>query len=102
MLFKVKIEPDAVEDIQGALLWYDKQQEGLGKKLFIEIKSCIKLLKSNPFYHVRYDRVRCLPLKRFPFMLHFSINESEKLVIIRAMFNTYRDVKTWEQRKPKY
>ena len=99
MLFKVKIEPEAVEDIQGALLWYDKQQEGLGKKLFIEIKSCIKLLKSNPFYQVRYDRVRCLPLKRFPFMLHFTINESEKLVIIRAMFNTHRDIKTWKQRK---
>jgi len=31
MSFKIKIEPDAVEDIQQGIEWYNKQLAGLGK-----------------------------------------------------------------------
>lgn len=30
--YKVKIEPEALADIQGITDWYNKQQAGLGKR----------------------------------------------------------------------
>lgn len=49
MSFKIKIEPEVVEDIQNGIIWYNKQQAGLGKKFLSEIKHHINLLKTNPF-----------------------------------------------------
>ncbi len=99
MSFKIKIEPGVVDDIQKGISWYNKQQAGLGKKFHSELKLHIKLLKTNPFFQVRYDKVRCLPLRSFPFMIHFTVNESDNLVIIRAVFSTKKNPKIWKQRK---
>jgi len=93
MSFKIKIEPEAVEDIQNAIVWFNKQQTGLGKKFLSELKLHINLLKTNPFFQIRYDKVHCLPLKSFPFMIHFTVSEIESLVIIRAVFSTHRNPK---------
>ncbi|MDP2366036.1 MAG: hypothetical protein Q8M94_19970 [Ignavibacteria bacterium] len=77
MSFKIKIEPEAVDDIQSSIVWYNKQQAELGKKFLSELKLHINLLKTNPFIQIRYNKVRCLPLRSFPFMIHFTVNESE-------------------------
>ena len=98
MAFKIKIEPEAYQDIQEGIDWFNEQEAGLGRRFHEEVKSTFKKLKVNPFYQVRYDEVRCLPLKKFPYMLHFTINEQEGLIIIRAVFNTSRDPKSWKNR----
>ena len=84
--FKLKIEPKAKIDIQDNISWYNEQQIGLGRKFHKEIKEYFNSLQANPFYELKYDNIRCLPLKKFPFTIHFSINED--LVIIRAVFKT--------------
>jgi hypothetical protein len=99
MSFKIKIEPEAIDDIQSGIAWYNKQKPGLGKSFLSELKIHINLLKTNPFFQIRYDKVRCLPLISFPFMIHFTVNESESLVIIRAVFDTHRNPKIWKRRK---
>ncbi|PJB02419.1 MAG: hypothetical protein CO127_00170 [Ignavibacteria bacterium CG_4_9_14_3_um_filter_36_18] len=99
MSFKIKIEPDAVEDIQQGIEWYNKQLAGLGKKFLNEIRTHINLLKHNPYYQIRYDNVHCIPLKKFPFMIHFTINKTDNLVIIRAVFNTSRNPNLWVVRE---
>lgn len=52
MSFKIKIEPEAVDDIQSGIFWYSKQQAGLGKRFLSELKLHIKLLKTNPFFQI--------------------------------------------------
>jgi toxin ParE1/3/4 len=99
MTFKIKVDPEALDDIQENINWYNSQQPGLGKRFHKEVKSYFNKLKSNPFFQVRYDDVHCLPLKKFPYMIHYTINEKDKLVIIHAIFNTSRDPKIWGKRK---
>ena len=98
MPFTIKVEPEALEDIQVGIDWYNENQAGLGRKFLAEVKACFKLLKINPFYQIRYDDVRCLPLKKYPFMVHFTVHEADKLVIIRAVFNTHLDPGNWKSR----
>ena len=98
MAYTVFIDPRAIWDIQEAIDYYDEQQAGLGKKFESALNNQLLTLEKNPFFQVRYDEVRCLPLKKFPYMLHFTINEQEKLVVVRALFNTARNPKVWKNR----
>lgn len=98
MAFLVKIEPEARRDIQEGIKWYNEQQTGLGRKFHEAVKTHIKKLQINPFYQVRYEEVHCLPLKNFPYMIHFTIDKIKRLVIIHGVFNTLRDPDTWKER----
>lgn len=95
MAFTIKIEPEAHQDIQNGIDWYNEQKPALGRKFHAEVKAYFKKLKTNPFYQVRYDNVHCLPLKKFPYMVHFTINEKEKIVIVRAVFGTKENPQKW-------
>lgn len=98
MAFSIKIESEAKKDIQDGIIWYNKQQIGLGKVFHAEVKAHFKKLQLNPFFQVRYDNVRCLPLNTFPYMIHFTINKELKLVVVYAVFNTLRNPENLKDR----
>jgi len=57
-------------------------------------------LSTFALYQVRYgDKVRCLPIKTFPFMLHFTVDKKHKMVTIRAVFHTSKNPSSWLKRK---
>ena len=88
MRFQVIIQPEAMIDIQDGMDYYNSKQSGLGNKFHEFVSDAIDALRTNPFYQIRYNEVRCLPLKKFPFMLHFHLNESVNEVNILAVINT--------------
>lgn len=99
MAFSIVIDPRAIRDIQEAIDYYDEQQAGLGLRFEVSLNQQLLILKKNPFFHKRYDDIRCLPLKKFPYMVHFTIDEKKHLVIIRAVFHTSLDPQNWKKRK---
>lgn len=94
MVFKIKVEPLAKLDIQNEIKYYNSKQNGLGKKFHEELKIYLKAISQNPFYGIRYDDVHCLPLNKFPTMIHYTLNETNKTVIVRAVINTHKDPDT--------
>jgi hypothetical protein len=96
MVFKIKIETEAYDDIQEGIVWYNQQKAGLGIKFHKEVKEFLEVLKTNPFFQIRYKNTRCLPLKKFPFMIHFTIDEENSIVTIRAIFHTSQNPKIWK------
>lgn len=95
MRFRVELDSRALQDIQEAIDYYDEQLIGLGVTFEACLNKYIKSLSKNPFYHKRYDDIRCLPLKKFPFMLHFTVDEASKLIYVHAVINTSRDPKEY-------
>ncbi len=98
MTFKIKTEPEAKQDIQEGIDWYNEKQKGLGRKFHSQIKASIKHIKTNPFFMVRYNGIRCLPVKKYPYMIHFTVNEDLQIITIRAVFNTSKDPNDWKLR----
>jgi len=80
MSFTIKIEPEAREDIQAAIEWYNEQESGLGKQFHAAVKVNLDKLRFNPYYQLRYENVRCLPMKKYPYMIHFTVEEENKVV----------------------
>ncbi len=91
MKYKIQIEPEVKIDIQDAITWYNSQQKGLGRKFYSEVKTTFKHLMTNPYFEIRYDNVRCFPLKKYPYIVYFTINDIDKILIIRSVFHTSRN-----------
>ena len=95
MPYVVLIEPRALADIQQAIDYYDSKQIGLGKKFETAIDSHLVIISKNPFFQIRYGGIRCLPVKGFPFMIHFVTDESNKEVFIISVFHTSKNNAEW-------
>ena len=94
-MYKSIILHTAKNDIREAAKWYNKQQNGLGKRFLAEVRKKNQLLKQNPFaYTVRYGKVRTAILDVFPFMVHFTI-EKDRTILISAVLHTGVSPSSW-------
>jgi len=98
-MFKTIILPLAKKDIKEAATWYNNRQNGLGIRFTTEVRERIEFIKSNPnSVAIRYDTIRTLPLRVFPYMIHFELDLENKLIVISAVFHTSRDSNKWKTR----
>jgi hypothetical protein len=76
------------------------QSAGLGSRFQKQVKHQINLLKIKAeYYSVRYSDVRCMVIKKFPFLVHYIIEEST--VKIFAVLHTSRNPLIWKERRLK-
>ncbi|MBL7893510.1 MAG: type II toxin-antitoxin system RelE/ParE family toxin [Bacteroidia bacterium] len=95
MSFEVIVEKRALADIQQAIDYYNIQQKGLGKKFEKELDINFERLEKLPYFQRRYGNVRCLPLKKFPFMIHFTVDENLYKIAIHAILHTSLNPVKW-------
>jgi len=95
----VKIDPEALADIQQITDWYNEAQTKHGKR-FQEttIKQIDSMSKDPQIYTIRYKEIRCMLVKKFPYMAHFYINEVTNIVEVLAVISTHRDPIIWEEK----
>ena len=94
MVFNVIILERADLEIEEAYLYYENIQSGLGVKFILEYENYLNTLKNIPYFQQRYQSIRILPLKKFPYSIHFSVDELKKLVTIHAVICDYQNPKT--------
>ncbi len=98
-MYKSLILPLAKEDIREAAKWYNKQQKGLGKRFTAEVRENVHFIRQNPkASNVRYKNVRTTVLNVFPFMIHYTIDEKNKTIIVSAVLHTSRNPELWKNR----
>ena len=97
-MYQVIILDKALDDVQEAIYYYESQSKGLGERFETELNDFLHALETNPFFESRYDEVRCIPLKLFPFMVHFTVNEQGLEVIVHAVFHTSLNPTAWQRR----
>ena len=88
MAWGIQISVEAKTDIQEAISWYNNKQPGLGKRFYKEITNSFKLLKRSPYFGIRYQRVRCLKVHKFPYLIHYVLDEPSQTIIIPGVLNT--------------
>jgi toxin ParE1/3/4 len=77
----IKINKRALNDIQKALNYYDKIDTSIGDKFQKNIDKAIRIIANSPFFQIRYSDVHCLLVQKFPYMIHFQVNEKKNSVI---------------------
>jgi hypothetical protein len=89
--YKIQADPRVKLELREAIDFLKSRRKGLDSKFIADYKSCLKTLKTNPFFEVRYDGIHCMPLEIFKYMIHFSIDEVNNTVLINAVISTYLD-----------
>jgi hypothetical protein len=85
--YTVIYNPEFYNDIEQAVEWYNKKLMGLGDRFFIEVKHHTASLSSCASqYAIKYDDIRCMGLKRFPYLIHFRIDEYLKSLKLKLYF----------------
>jgi len=54
---KIKIHELAAKEFDDAIMWYDQQSEGLGKRFKKTVKDSIEKIKNNPEWYLKESRI---------------------------------------------
>ena len=92
MPYTILVTPSAVEDITVAVEYYNAIATDLGYRFADLVAEHFDRIARLPTASaVRYKNIRCKPMKRFPFLITFTIDEAAYAVNILRVFNTYQE-----------
>ncbi|HUH72823.1 MAG TPA: type II toxin-antitoxin system RelE/ParE family toxin [Chitinophagales bacterium] len=99
MKFSIQIAEYAKKDISEAYSWYILKNESIADDFENQIYYALKKIEDNPFkFQIRYKLIRVAFLKKFPFGIHYKINDN--LIEIIAVFHTSQNPENWFNRNP--
>ncbi len=89
--FIVIFSPVAIDEVEQTIDYYEERQSGLGKRFAAQLQLTLNAIKRNPFFaSVLYDNIRCAGIKKFPYLVHYNIDDDE-LVTVIAVYSTYKE-----------
>jgi len=91
MAFKVLVLLHAQREIDEAIGYYAEISPSIPEKFIEDLSTTYNTLSKNPYYQKRYLNFRGLPLKRFPFILFFDLDEKQQIVKIVSCFHTSKN-----------
>lgn len=101
-MFKVIYADEVYHDIQNAVDFYNSRGKGLGTRFFKTVKVQLSKIKSNAYgFQVRYNDVRCIPINKFPYTIHYRVVTETNNIMIIAIFCDYLDPAIWIGRSTK-
>ena len=99
MRYKAHILAPALQDIQESIQWYNEQKKGVGKLFYAAVKARIDYIRENPLhYQIEYRDLRHASVHRFPYLIHYQVDEDKKAVFIFAVTHTSRNPQLWKDR----
>lgn len=89
MKHEVFITSKAEHEITEAVEWYARIDITLATRFLNEFRTELSSAAQNPWhYQIRYDQVRLLHLKKFPYSVHFQIKMN--VVEVLAVFHQHQ------------
>jgi plasmid stabilization system protein ParE len=90
--YKIIYSAHALNDLEAAVDYYNGQQKGLGKRFAGQVQLALVSIKKNPhFASFRYEDVRCAQVPKFPYLVHYTIDEATRTVLVAAIYSTRQE-----------
>lgn len=79
-------------DIINATDYYRKINPELGKQFLYRLREAKAYIACSPLsFQIKYNQVRTLLLKQFPYHIHYLIDDDKQQIIILAVIHAYRN-----------
>ena len=89
--FNVIANDNVAGDIQEAVNYYNQKKDLLGTRFYNSAKTEMNSLKKDALlFQIRYENVRCLKVKNFPYLIHYTVNKKTKTVRIYSVTGTHK------------
>ncbi|WP_269243101.1 type II toxin-antitoxin system RelE/ParE family toxin [Flavobacterium limnophilum] len=99
MKYEIVYLPLVFEDIKETNDFYNSRVKGLGKEFVIAVKKEFKAILKNPLlFEIKYKNTRIAFTKRFPFGIHFEIQENSNRIVVKGVYHTSRNSELWYSR----
>lgn len=86
MAYEVVILPGVEQDMDEAILWYEKQQKGLGIRFYSLLLDKLEEIRTTPqYYYFIHEEYRRITIYPFPYNVIYRIVGSKVLVL--ALFH---------------
>jgi plasmid stabilization system protein ParE len=83
MIYRITIQPEAKDELAFAYDWYEKEREGLGERLLLEVREYLDRIAQNPYLYqldpLSPDYRRAV-LRIFPYIILYSVQEQDIVV----------------------
>ena len=89
--FRIIIFDEATEDFRQAFEYYKDITPDLAKKFFASTNVALNDLKKNPFYQIRYDEFRMKMVKKFPYIIHYIVDEKTNTIAVYGIRNSHQN-----------
>lgn len=94
---KVKILELAQQELEEAMLFYELEYQGLGRRFKTEVRSAIKRIRRYPnAWPIERGEVRKCFVHKFPYTIFYSIQD--KTILILAIAHQHRKPGYWSDR----
>jgi toxin ParE1/3/4 len=92
MPYSIFITPTATDDIAAAIEYYNALSPDLGFRFADQVARYFDRIAALPTASaIRYKNIRCKPLKQFPYLITYTVDETTKSINIMRVFNTYQE-----------
>jgi toxin ParE1/3/4 len=91
MAYKIIVSPRAQKEIENAIDYYALYSSNAPKSFISFLKHTYNTLEENPFYSVQYKDIRALKIRKFPYSLYYTVNETKNIVRILACLHNKRN-----------
>lgn len=85
MAFKVRIQPKVYFDVENAYNYYASKSLVTAEKFYDEYNAYLELIKSNPFFQIKYNEYRACKLRSFPYSIYYDVDENAELLTCYAL-----------------
>lgn len=91
MTFKLVNRPFVRIDLTVAVEYYKEINPALAKQFLVRIKEAKEYIQKYPIgFQIKYNKVRTVLLKQFPYQIHYLIDDERKQIVILAIIHSYR------------
>lgn|SRR5690606_34238241 len=92
MTYKIVITPVAQKHIEDAIVYYKNKASNKVAGMFIDdYKKTFSDIQKVLYFKFFFENFRGKPMKKFPFIVFYSLDEQLKVIFINAVFNTHQD-----------
>ena len=90
--YKIVISPIAKANIREAITYYKENVSlKIAQSFLKDYEINVEMITKNPFYSIYYKNFRGKPMKKFPYIIFFTLNEQQNIILIKAVFNTHKN-----------
>ena len=94
MSYSYTLHELAQQDYETAVEWYAARSIKAADNLITEVESALQSICDNPGrWRNEYKHFRELGLKKYPYVIIYTVEEDQQLVIVTAIFHTSRNPK---------
>lgn len=96
--FKVSILPEAEDELRDAYKYYKEINIKLATRFLKTTKSTVNDLRKMPMYQIKFDQIRLRIIHKFPYVIHFMVDEKSHTIKIYGIRHGASNPETWSKK----